>query len=476
MQASGSARKCGRFIVLNSDSSASLPAEVLQLCRLLANAGGQAWLVGGCVRDLLLGIKPVDYDLEAYGLNVGALNDCLRQVGRCEMVGKQFGVHKLWFKGMQIDVALPRTEAKAGVGHRGFDIQTNPELSPEVATLRRDFTINAMMFDPLQDKLLDLHGGQSDLDARILRHVSIAFTEDPLRPLRAMQFAARFQLTLAPETATLCRKLLPEADNLPSTRIWSEWRKWCHAPWPSYGLRALECSGWLTCYLELNLLQDCPQDARWHPEGNVWLHTLQVVDQAATIAQTNKLDRHQREHLVFAALCHDLGKPATTIQHRAGRIGAPGHSEAGAPLSRQFLSRIHAPGRIVKYILPLVRDHITHMHSEPTMRSVRRLAYRLQPASIELWEMLVQADASGRLPAPPSRPAARWLELAQTMRQHRQPMPRIVNGAMLMDMGVLPGPAMGRMLARAYEAQLNGDFNNTKSARLWCLSRLEATD
>jgi len=455
---------------------ARLPPAILHVCQRLADAGGKAWLVGGCVRDLMLGINPKDYDLEVYGLDEAALSGCLQQIGRCEMVGRQFGVHKLWFNGMEIDVALPRTEAKNGTGHRGFAIQTDPDLTPEIASLRRDFTINAMMFDPLHDNLLDLHGGQSDLDGQVLRHVSRAFVEDPLRPLRAMQFSARFQLSLAPETASLCQILLSEADSLPASRIWNEWQKWSHAPFPSYGLRALQDSGWLPCYPGLNALQSCPQDPPWHPEGNVWLHTLQVVDMAAMIAQKNMLNSHNREHLVFAALCHDIGKPETTVRYKNGRIGSPGHGQAGVPLSHHFLSRIHAPGRIAKYILPLVREHITHLHGEPTPRAVRRLAYRLQPTHIELWEMLVEADASGRSPAPPSRPAHPWLELAQTMQQQHQPVARIVDGDMLMDLGVQPGPGMGRLLATAYQAQLNGDFDHADGARAWCLSHIRASD
>ncbi|WP_167631791.1 CCA tRNA nucleotidyltransferase [Mariprofundus ferrooxydans] len=449
-----------------------LPPEILFLCRHLATAGGDAWLVGGCVRDLMLHINPKDYDLEVYGLTEAALSDALQQLGRCEMVGKQFGVHKLWFRQMEIDVALPRTESKSGSGHRGFVVHTDPHLTPEIATLRRDFTINAMMYDPLQHRLLDLHGGQSDLDEGILRHVSPAFAEDPLRPLRAMQFAARFRFHLAPETAAMCRTLVAEADTLPASRIWIEWQKWSHARSPSCGLIALHDSGWLACYPELQALQQCPQDPRWHPEGDVWVHTLQVVDKAAEMAKKHHLSRPDREHLLFAALCHDLGKPETTVQQPDGRIGSPGHSKAGVPLTRRLLQRMHAPGAIGKIVVPLVQEHITHLFGDPTARAVRRLAWRLQPAHIELWEMLVEADASGRAPAPPSRPALPWLQLAQSMQQHRQAAARIVDGDMLMQLGVEPGPVLGEMLAKAYQAQLNGEFNDAQGARLWCIAHI----
>ncbi|MDQ6993185.1 MAG: HD domain-containing protein [Mariprofundus sp.] len=452
-----------------------IPVTIRDICQYLRDQGGQAWLVGGSIRDLLLGATAKDYDLEIYGLDTHALACALRKMGHCEMVGKQFGVHKLWLNGMEIDVALPRTEFKQGHGHRGFAVQTDPNLSTEIATLRRDFTINAMMFDPLENKLLDFHGGQADLHKKILRHVSSAFSEDPLRPLRAMQFAARFELTLAPATAALCRMLQPQAATLPASRIWQEWRKWVHAPSPSFGLTALKESGWLTTYTELDRLQTCPQNPHYHPEGSVWSHTLQVVDQAAMIAERNKLTPANRELLVLSALCHDLGKPVTTIESN-GRICSPNHAAAGAPLSCQLLHRLHAPAYIGKSLRPLVLDHLTHLHSEPTARAIRRLAHRLQPASIEMWEMLVEADASGRAPSPPSRPAYHWLKLAQAMQQQHQPVAAIINGAILMEHAILPGKKMGDMLKKAYEAQLNGDFDSTESGREWLQTYLKQTN
>ncbi|TLS67595.1 HD domain-containing protein [Mariprofundus erugo] len=444
-----------------------LPADLLQLCRHLAASGGRAWLVGGCVRDLLLGIPPHDYDVEVYGLHESALTTALQQLGRCEQVGRQFGVHKLWLHGRTIDVALPRTEVKQGEGHRAFSVQSDPFLTPEIASLRRDFTINAMMYDPIHAHLLDLHGGQSDLASRTLRHVSAAFGEDPLRPLRAMQFAARFSMRLAAETGVICRALIDEATTLPGSRIREEWMKWCHAATPSYGLRALRESGWLALYPELFALTDCPQDPRWHPEGSVWKHTLQVVDQAARIADRQGLDRHAREQLLIAALCHDMGKVDTTIRHDNGRISSPGHNLQSLTRAGSFLRRIDFPKEMEAYISPLIREHMTHMHGIASEKSVRRLAFRLQPANIELWEMLVEADASGRFPAPPSRPAQEWLQLAITMQQHHHPVRRVITGRVLIDCGIEPGPAMGALLAKAYEAQLNGDFFDIDSARTW---------
>jgi len=460
----------------NVDLIASLPDSLISVCRSIGKAGGRAWLVGGCVRDLVSGIQPKDFDLEVYQLNAARLQEVISPLGRCQQVGKQFGVLKLWHKELEIDIALPRQEKKTGSGHRGFDIECNPDLTPEAATLRRDFTINAMMLEPLSGDLLDLHHSREDLQNKVLRHVSQAFTEDPLRPLRGMQFAARFQLNLAKETAELCRQMLPEAASLPASRIWQEWQKWAHAPYPSCGLEALHDSGWLELYPEIAALQDCPQDPGWHPEGDVWSHTLQVVDWAAHIARRNSLADETREHLVFAALCHDIGKPETTVTYDNGRIGSPKHSEAGVKLSSRFLASISAPRRMAQYVEPLVHNHITHLHGEPTARAVRRLAHRLKPAHIELWEMLVEADASGRAPAEPSRPALSWLTLATELEHHNSEPTPILTGQMLLDMEVSAGPEMGKLLKMAYAAQLDGLIHNEASAIKWCRQQLDKNE
>ncbi len=445
----------------------SLPSALRRVCTAIADAGGRAWLVGGSVRDLYLGHTPGDFDIEVFALDEQQLLTIARRFGRTEQFGKAFGIIKLWCDGHEIDIALPRTERKQGQGHRGFQIHIDPSLDERTATLRRDFTINAMMLDPLSGKLLDFHGGLHDLAQHCLRHVSAAFAEDPLRPLRAMQFAARFRMTLHPDTATLCRTLLCEADALPLPRIWQEWRKWALAPFPACGLRALQDSGWLTLYPELEALSGCPQDPRWHPEGDVWTHTCLAVDVAAKLARKNRLDAHETIILIFAELCHDLGKPLTTFSDAQQHIRSPNHSQAAQPLIKALLKRIAVPKRYHDHIHALVMEHMCHMHGQPTERAVRRLAHRLQPATIALWEMLVEADASGRHPAEPSRPALPWLEQAEAIQHHQQPPKPIVNGKMLMSLGIAPGPLMGRIIRRAYQAQLDGSFSDEASAIRW---------
>ncbi|PJA34430.1 MAG: tRNA nucleotidyltransferase [Zetaproteobacteria bacterium CG_4_9_14_3_um_filter_53_7] len=447
--------------------TSTLPASLIEVCQRLAHTNAIAWLVGGCVRDLLLGITPKDFDLEVFNLPAESLEKALKKMGRVELVGKQFGVFKLWVDGLEIDVALPRTEQKTAQGHRGFLVNSEPYLSPEAAASRRDFTINAMMLNPLTGQILDFHNGKKDLSNKTLRHISHAFNEDPLRPLRAMQFASRFGLSLHQDTAALCHGLIGEASTLPRERVWAEWKKWSQGPYPSYGLQLLMDSGWITLYPELQALVGCPQDPHWHPEGDVWTHTLQCCDQAAAIASRNELQPLLRQRLVFATLCHDFGKPSVTATGQHGRIISPGHSEAGMMLANSFLSAIGAPASLSDHIGPLVREHITHLHSDPSDRAVRRLAHRLEPANIELWEMLVEADASGRAPAQPSRPALEWLKRA-TLLQHHQNQPRpILTGKLLIALGKDPGPTMGLILKAAYEAQLDGYIQDETSAVSW---------
>lgn len=449
----------------------SLPPLVPALCRAVRDAGGRLYLVGGPVRDLLLGSTPQDFDLEVYGLEADALRRVAAGFGRCKEVGRAFGVLKLAAGGMEIDLALPRRERKTAAGHKGFDIEPDPRMSPAEASRRRDFTINAMMLDPLTGELLDFHGGRRDLARGVLRHVSDAFAEDPLRPLRGMQFAARFRLALAPETARLCAALRAEAASLPPARIWHEWEKWLRSGAPSFGLRALRESQWLALYPELAALPGTPQPPRWHPEGDVWTHTLLCVDQGARIAGERGLAPQRRIALVAACLCHDLGKPPTTTADD-GRIRSPGHAQAGVPLAQAWLAHIHAPKWLREITPPLVAEHLCHMHGPPTPRAVRRLAARLAPADIGLWEMLVEADASARHPAPASRPGLPWLELARAQQSEHRPPERLATGRMLIELGMRPGPAMGRLLKEAWEAQLEGAFGDEAGARAWLCRRL----
>jgi tRNA nucleotidyltransferase (CCA-adding enzyme) len=437
-------------------------------------AGGLPLIVGGAVRDQLMGLAPQDLDVEVYHLEVERLAAVLAPFGRLDAVGRSFGVLKLRTPaGYEFDFALPRRESKIGAGHRGFLAAPDPTMTPQEAAARRDFTINAMAITP-EGQILDFFGGQDDLRAGILRHTTEAFAEDPLRVLRGMQFAARFDMRLAPETAALGRRLLAEASTLAIERVWAEWWKWAtKGAHPSAGLRALQETKWLSLYPELVALFDCPQDPIWHPEGNVGIHTGYVIDAAAAIAARDALDNEARAVLLFAALCHDLGKPATTTYDPDGRIRSPGHDQAGVEPAGALLRRIGCPSSIAAQVIPLVREHMNHIGMIVTERSVRRLALRLAPATIEQWGRVVEADHSGRPPLPAGNPGAEIVAVAQQLgAAEGRPAP-ILLGRHLIEAGMLrPGPALGALLRRAYQAQIDGAFATVAEGLGWAAQNL----
>ena len=445
-----------------------------QLRRIITEtpALAQVFLVGGCVRDALLGEPVKDLDFEVFGIDYEQLVEVLGQWGRADLVGRSFGVVKLTTDEGCFDFALPRRDSKTGAGHRGFAVQVDPSLTPAEAAARRDFTINSLMYDLRRGQLLDAHGGQADLALRILRHTSPAFTEDPLRVLRGMQMISRFCLTAAPETLVLCREMSPSHDELPPERRREEWLKWAAlARMPGRGLTFLAESGWLVHYPELAGTRGIPQDPEWHPEGDVWQHTLYAVDELAGMSAWLELDRNARSILMFAVLLHDTGKNGTTRREVRGgseRIISPGHEHESARLAVDFLERMDLPIHLRQRIVPLVTHHMAHF-AEPTDRAVRRLASRLHPATVRELGLLMTADASARPPRARQVPPTVTALLARADRlelQNAAPKP-ILMGRHLLDRGYPTGPGMGKLLAKAFEAQLDGEFSDLAGAWDW---------
>ncbi len=449
----------------------SLPSDLERILREVP-AFRDAYLVGGGIRDALLGLPGKDFDVEVFGLDVEQLADLLRPFGRVDLVGRSFGVVKLSIGGAIHDFAIPRRDSKTGPGHRGFDVHFDPELTPREAAARRDFTINALMWHPRTGELRDYFGGADDLRNRVLRHTSPAFVEDPLRVLRGMQFAARFRLTAAPETLELCRRIADRHDELALDRIREEWLKWAtRSVLPSAGLRFLEASGWLRHYPELAGLRDIPQDPEWHPEGDVLNHTYHCLDALVELPEWQAASSQLRAVWMLAVLTHDAGKAVTTrIVERDGRsrIVSPGHDRDGVPLAQAFLVRVQAPKQIAERVSALVGNHMAHLQ-EITDRAVRRLARRLHPETIDHLCVVMTADAYGRPPRPREVPAgvetlknrAHALALADAA-----PRP-ILLGRHLLEIGWPPGREVGRWSTSAFEAQLDGRFTDLAGARIW---------
>lgn len=675
-----------------------------RIMNVLIDAGAtNALIVGGFVRDTILRLPSKDIDIEVYGLTHDQIQHLLEGVGfDVNPVGKSFGV--LLIDGV-IDVSVPRKERKIGAGHRAFDVEFDPSMGVEEAASRRDFTINSMAMNR-NGEIIDPFNGRQHLEDRLLRHTSEAFVEDPLRPLRAMQFASRFELVLDPETMELCRSMANQKASLPKERIWEEWKKWAlkgtHA---AIGLRMLEAMGWADP--EIQALVNTPQDPEWHPEGwsafalsdseisainsrfasaaqsigvdsgrslrklietsfthpaigmhgsaafsaqatevdipsdrffaaplagtpslrltsgsseaisahtmrfmweqtaiatrankivrimlevpqpsmlcvmrsavndfeilnavvepvsifmmnmlfggkwssqfqfhqdavksnlplftgptnvsvativadasrapvdgnvivsfdlcfesdvsfihddflvvdksfsslfytkitqgDVFIHTCFVVDAAAEIADREQLDDHDRLVLMFAALCHDFGKPATT-EMKDGRWRAHRHTNEGEKPTEDFLQRIGAPPDVIAEVKPLVVEHLVHAGNEPTPKAVRRLANRLAPATIAGLSRVIEADHSGRPPLPKGNPFQPWVDMANELDVFSAKPEAILMGRHLIEMGVKPGRPMGVLLSRAFESQLDGAFDNIEDAKQWARDHMD---
>lgn len=455
----------------------ALPAPLKQALLALESAGGSCRLVGGSIRDALLGLKPKDFDVEVYGLDLETIASTLAKLGKTDLVGKAFAVVKLWTHGEEYDFAIPRRESKSGSGHRGFVIEADANLSEFDALQRRDFTINALLYDHTACEVIDYFGGLLDLQSRTLRHVSPAFKEDPLRVLRGMQFAGRFQMELHDETATLCHEIGHEFWTLAKERIWIEWEKWaCRSTSLSHGMRALEKSGWIRYFPQLNALRNLPQDPDWHPEGNAWTHTLCCLDALIRETDWSSLPENERGVLAFGTLCHDLGKARCT--RWAEKRGAmhwisPGHDSQSVWLSEQFFKAMRAPHGIRDKVMGLVGNHHflnTVPQSGHSDASLRRLAKRLTPATAHELVYVMVADHRGRPPlvseAQDERIANFKKRIQELDLENHAPAPLIL-GRHLITRGLKPSPEFKTILDKAYDAQLEGIFTDEISGLDW---------
>jgi tRNA nucleotidyltransferase (CCA-adding enzyme) len=440
--------------------------QARSIAEAVRQANGRALIVGGWVRDRLLDVltPATNVDIEVFGIPADRLRTLLESFGRVEAVGASFQVYKVG----DIDVSLPRRDSKSGRGHRGFAVTGDPAMTIEEAARRRDFTINAISWDPLTDEYLDPFDGRDDLKQRLLRVVDPAtFPEDSLRVLRAVQFAARFDLTLDPATRELCRTI--PLDDLPAERVWGEIEKLLFAPRPSIGLAlALGLGVVEKLFPELLALVCCEQEPEWHPEGDVWVHTLQVVDQART--RIDDLPRPQAITIMLGALAHDLGKPATTA-FRDGRIRSIDHEEQGVAPATVFLDRLNVhtiDGYDVRHqVLGMTAQHLKpgmwfKVRDEVGDGAFRRLA---QKVDLELLARLAKSDCLGRQPGTFNCEAMDWfLDRARALGvEHRPPGP-ILLGRHLLELGVKPGPRMGEILKSVYEQQLDGQFEDLAGA------------
>ena len=430
----------------------------LRLAQAVDRAGGTAYFVGGYVRDRLMGRENKDLDLEIHGVDVQTLERILDSLGERVTMGASFGVMGL--KHHQLDVALPRSETATGRGHKDFAVSVDPFLGVEKAASRRDFTINALMENVLTGEILDFFGGREDLERGIIRHVNDAsFGEDPLRVFRAAQFAARFDFTVAPETLALCSGMAVDA--LAGERVLGELEKaLVKAPRPSVFFAVLRQMGQLSVWFpEAEEMIGVPQNPAHHPEGDVWRHTMQVLDEAALLREKCA----EALPFMLAALCHDFGKPATTALVR-GSLHAYGHEQAGLPLADGFLQRMTRNQKLRAYV-----QNMTLLHMEPNKLAAdgagTRSFMKLLDRSVcpEELLLLARADFMGRQRTPAEReeleqdyiPIERTLREMLALYRERMSLPA-VTGRDLIGAGCAPGEDFGEALAYAHKLRLAG--------------------
>lgn len=450
----------------------------------------RALVVGGSVRDAILGCVSKDIDIEVYGATYDQLVELLQEYGRTDLVGKAFGVIKFRDdRGGEADVSIPRRESKTGVGHKDFATSFDPNITAKEAASRRDFTMNALAWDPFTQELHDYFRGVDDVRNGVLRATSPAFAEDALRVLRGMQFSARFDMRIELQTAQLCRSLIDEYRHLPRERVAEEWMKLAiKGRRPSLLWTYLMETGWIELYKPLARLVDVPQDPEWHPEGSVDVHVAHVMDAMAGIADREQILGETRAILIFAALTHDLAKSfvheggTTMLRDKGGRMRwtAYGHEEASGLMARDFLTSIGINARIVDRVVPLVENHLQHVklaNNGPIgLAQVRHLADRLAPATIYELSLLIEADQSGRSPLAGGLPesARQIVDLATQDGIANCPPPKLMQGR-----EVLPfyqrrsGPHIGEAVATAYQAYLNGEFSSLEDGRNWLKGYLE---
>ena len=431
-------------------------------------------LNGGCVRDELMGREHKDWDIEVYRLAPEKLRQTIAAFGEVKVAGEAFAVYKV---GDDLDVSLPRRERKTGSGHRGFLVAGDPNMSFEEACSRRDFTVNAILKDPLTGEVVDPYDGQGDIKRRVLKMVSRdTFAEDSLRVLRAAQFAARLEFDIEPETVEVCKSI--DVTDLPRERVWGELEKLLlKADKPSIGLKWLYELGVVDqLFPELASLVGVPQEPDWHPEGDVDVHTMMVADEARKLI--DDLDHARRVTVMLGAVCHDLGKPPTT-EFIDGRTRSRGHDEAGIEPTVSFLDRlgiftIHGYD-VRDQVVQLVKYHLKpgEFYKNDSKNPVgdgafRRLARKVEP---DLLYRVAKADSLGRNPdwLPPEKrfgsEAQEWFieKIRELQIEHRAPEP-LLKGRHLIELGLQPSPKFKEILDSVYEKQMDGEVFDLDTA------------
>jgi tRNA nucleotidyltransferase (CCA-adding enzyme) len=449
------------YTYIKKQNSLQLPSELQTILDSLCQLGARPILVGGCVRDHFLQKPLKDYDIEVYDIeSYDDLCTHLSLFGKVELVGKSFGVTKLFTQEYEYDFALPRTERKIATGHQGFEVQANAQLNFNEAALRRDFTINALGYDVKNDTFLDPFDGLTDLNNKILRHINDkTFVEDPLRVYRALQFAARFEFDIHEKTLMLCEKMIAQDEfkTLSKERIFEEFKKFLlQSCKPSLGFKWMKRITLISHFPQLQALIGCIQDKEYHPEGDVWIHTLMCLDEMVKLKNE---DKRNNLVLMLAILCHDLGKPFCTKEIN-GRITSHKHEVLGEEPTRSFLAQLCNEQKLIDEVVSLVKYHLApfqfYLH-DSSIKAVKRLSLKV---NIENLCKVALADCLGRDIKNKNNchKAVHWLlNEAQKLNIQCQAIQPLVLGRDLIALGLKPSKAFSSILSHALDLQIEQD-------------------
>lgn len=462
-----------------------LDVDIFDILKKLNDEGCQCLITGGAVRDAIIGIKPKDIDIEVYNINYEDLLNVLSNYGTVDLVGRNFGViiFNPFNKSIKYDFSIPRTESKIGIGHKGFDVRLDSNLTIKEASIRRDFTINSIAYDPINNKVYDYFGGVEDIKNKIIRHTSDKFSEDYLRILRAMQFQARFDFSIHTDTILLIRQMLTnnveEFNNLAKERVFEEWLKWAEKGINhSLVFKFMRDTGLINLYLELNALKKTPQDAIYHPEGDVEIHTELCLNYMDKIIIRENILSENKVILIMAILLHDIAKPHTTKEElKNGRmtITSNGHEEMGKEVAKVFLSNIGFYDKFIEPIINIVATHLSgvHISNIPKISSkhkfVKKLSRKINPANIQQLVYVMEADTNGRGSDTFKEPIGKddIMSIANELVIVEKEYDYFLMGRHLIEAGLMPSIKFGNILRQSYEAQENGEFNDIEGAKNW---------
>jgi tRNA nucleotidyltransferase (CCA-adding enzyme) len=429
----------------------------------LQELGATPILVGGCVRDYFLNIPVKDYDVEIFGIDCfEIIEKSLKKYGSVKLVGKSFGVLTLRVDEYDFDFALPRIEKKTGNTHQDFEVITNANLSFKEAAIRRDFTINAIGYDFSKKEFLDPFNGINDLRNKTIKHIDDdTFIEDSLRVYRAVGFASRFDFKIEEKTKELCKQIVlnDELKYLPKERIYEELKKlFLKSSKPSIGFELIRELGILKYFPELEVLINCIQEPEYHPEGDVWIHTMMCLDEMARILKEENIkDEYKKLYLFYAILCHDLGKPFCTKEIN-GKITSFKHENLGIEPTISFLSKLTNEKKFIEIVCSLVKNHLAPFQlylAESSLKAIKRLSLKV---NIEDLCLVCLADCLGRDISDKDKcpKATSWLlNSAKELNIQNKAIEPLVQGRDLIALGYKPSKKFKDILDFAFDLQLD---------------------